>query len=158
MSKMLHVEVSYVIDAHPEELYAVIADYRVGHPAILPKPEFGDLIVEKGGHGTGTVFSTTMTAYGKTSPFRAEVTEPEPGHVLKETNPDNGQTTDFIFDPLKGGTQTRVTFSSEFPLTPGFTGLIERLMIPPFVNRIYKRELRNLANYVQAQRVAVTAS
>lgn len=155
---MLHVEVSHVIDARAEDLYAVIADYRVGHPAILPKPEFGDLIVEKGGHGAGTVITITMTAYGKTDTFHAEVTEPEPGHRLVETNPVNGQSTDFIFDPLKGGAQTRVTFASEFPVTPGFVGLVERLLIPPFINKLYKRELQNLANYVQTKPVAVTAS
>jgi hypothetical protein len=158
MSNMLHIEVSHVIDARPEELYAVIADYRVGHPAVLPKPEFGDLIVEKGGHGAGTVITITMTAYGKTDTFHAVGTEPEPGHRLVETNPENGQNTAFIFEPLKGGKQTRVTFASDFPLTPGFTSLIERLLIPPFINKLYMRELKNLANYVQTKRVAVAAS
>jgi hypothetical protein len=49
MSNSFHVEVSSVMAARPEELYVVIEDYQVGHPAILPRQYFTELVVEQGG-------------------------------------------------------------------------------------------------------------
>src|SRR5438045_3283999 len=72
------------MDAAPEKLYAIIADYHEGHPRILPK-QFSGLKVEKGGVGAGTVIRFQMRAFGATRNFRGEVTEPEPGRVLVET-------------------------------------------------------------------------
>jgi hypothetical protein len=148
MDKTIHVDASAVINAPAAAIYAVIADYRVGHPAVLPRPAFGDLIVEQGGQGEGTVFRCTMTAFGRSSLLHARVTEPEPGHILLETDIETGQYTNFIFEPLANGTQTRVTFASEFPTRPGFAGLMERLMIPGFARKLYKEELENLRDYV----------
>lgn len=45
----MHIEQAAVIDAHPQEVYAVISDYRVGHQAILPRPFFSEMIVKQGG-------------------------------------------------------------------------------------------------------------
>ena len=38
-----------LIKAAPERVYSIIADYRVGHQLILPKPYFASIDVEKGG-------------------------------------------------------------------------------------------------------------
>jgi hypothetical protein len=42
------------IAAAPAQVYAIIANYREGHPRILPK-EFSGLTVEQGGIGAGTI-------------------------------------------------------------------------------------------------------
>ena len=151
-----HVEASYVIDAPAADLYAVITDYRVGHRAILPKPEFTDMIVEKGGQGAGTVLRVFLTSFGKNYVYHQIASEPEPGRVVKETEIETGQYTTFTFDPLNGGKQTRVTIASEFPYE-GIGGFMEKLLAPSFVNRLYLRELRNLADYVHQQKT-VTAN
>jgi hypothetical protein len=70
MSNSVHVEVSSIIDAWPDELYAVIADYRVGHPAILPRQYFTELSVEQGGQGEGTVIRGSVKVFGRAYPFR----------------------------------------------------------------------------------------
>ena len=44
----IHAEVSKVIEAPPEAVYAVIADYNNCHPATLPKHIFSDLVVKQG--------------------------------------------------------------------------------------------------------------
>ena len=62
--RQIHAEASDVIDARPEEIYAVLSDYRVGHPAILPKPYFTELMVEQGGQGAGTVIRFGMNVMG----------------------------------------------------------------------------------------------
>ncbi len=148
---MIHSEASAVIDARPEELYAVVSDYHVGHPAILPKPYFTELTVEKGGQGEGTIIRTRLKAFGREFSFHQVVTEPEPGRLLVETDMDTGQFSSFTFEPLNGGKQTRVTIIAENPASPGFTGFLERLTQPAFNRRLFQQELRNLADYVRSK-------
>ncbi len=158
MNKTIHAEASAVINAPCANIYAVISDYRVGHPAILPKPYFSELTVEQGGQGAGTVIRATMTAFGKVYPLHQRVTEPEPGHVLRETDLETGQYTTFTFEPLANDTQTRVTIASEFPRSLGFVGLIESLAIPSFTRRLYKQELENLSAYVSRKTTSPPAT
>jgi hypothetical protein len=158
MSNSIHVEVSSVIDARPEELYAVIADYQVGHPAILPRQYFTELIVEQGGQGAGTVLHGKVKVFGREYPFRQRISEPEPGRVLIETDLDTGQVTQFIVEPLTGSGLTRVTIASDFPRSPGLLGLLERLTRPLIVRDIYMKELRQLADYVRSKRAADVVS
>ena len=71
-------ERSAVIPARPEVVYGIIADYRNGHPNILPRRYFGELIVEQGGIGAGTVINFTTHVLGNTRHFKHTVSEPEP--------------------------------------------------------------------------------
>jgi polyketide cyclase/dehydrase/lipid transport protein len=154
MSNWIHVETSYVIDARPEEIYAVVSDYHVGHPAILPRQYFTELIVEQGGQGAGTILRGSVKVFGMEYPFHQLVSEPEPGRVLVETDIETGQVTGWRFEPLADGAKTRVTIYSDFPPSPGIMGLMERLTKPAIVRDIYKKELGQLANYVRSKRAA----
>jgi|FLYN01.1.fsa_nt_gi hypothetical protein len=154
----VHVEVSDVVDARPEEIYAVLSDYHVGHAAILPKPYFADMTVEQGGKGAGTVIRLRMKVFGTERVFRQVVSEPEPGRVLVEMDADAGVVTTFTIEPLGGGKQSRVTIVTDSRVSPGIQGLIEKLINPSFLRRLYKQELRNLAEYVRSQRSSVSAS
>ncbi len=91
---------------------------------------------------------SSVTVMGREFPFRQIVSEPEPGRVILETNMDTGQYSKFIFEPLNGGKQTRITISSEFPVSPGFTGVIDRLTTAPMARKMFTKELQNLADYV----------
>jgi hypothetical protein len=48
------VTASAEIDAPAQRVYSILADYREGHPRILPKEYFPFLQVEQGGIGAGT--------------------------------------------------------------------------------------------------------
>src|SRR5262245_44744546 len=143
MSRKIQAQASMVIDAPPEVLYGIVSDYRVGHPAILPKPYFTELTVEKGGVGAGTLLMTRLKTWGQEFSYHQLVSEPEPGRVIVETDVDTGQYSSFTFDPLDGGTQTRVTIFSEFPASPGLKGFVERLTLPSFARKLYTQELHN---------------
>ena len=143
-----HVEASAVINARPEALHAIIADYKVAHPAILPKPYFTELTVEQGGFGAGTVVRVAVNMWGQEFRYHQIVSEPEPGRTLVETDLDTGQYTTFTFE-LVNGNQTRLTIASEFPSGPGIAGWIQRVTQPFVVRRLYQQELRNIADYVQ---------
>ena len=133
------------IDAAPQRVYALLADYREGHPGILPA-QFSDLVVEQGGTGAGTVIRFRMRSMGKTQNFRAAVTEPEPGRVLAESYLDgNGAVTTFTVDPIREGTVSQVTISTTLPLHTGIRGAIERFFATRYLRPIYQRELQLLA-------------
>lgn len=136
------VEVSRVIDAPPAVIYAIIADYRNGHPRILPKPEFAELVVEQGGTGAGTVIRVTMQVMGRKQSMHLRVSEPEPGRVIQEE--DANVVTTFTVAPLGGGSRSQVTIASTWR-RPGFAGWVERRVNPLVARGLYRRELALLA-------------
>ncbi len=148
---LVHVEATQAIDARPAEIYGVLSDYRVGHQAILPKPYFTEVVVEKGGQGAGTVLWVHMKIYGKTYRYHQVVSEPQPGRVLVETNLDGAVTTTFTVEPLEGGRRSRVTIATDSTPSPGLAGLMEKLMQPTIARGIYQKELSKLADYVRQQ-------
>ena len=140
---------SAIIDASPQAVYEVIADYRVGHAAILPKPYFEEMTVVKGGRGAGTELRLRMKVFGQTIHYHQIVSEPEPGRVIEEREIGTDQVTTFTFDPVDDGQRTRVTITSLFPVEPGIKGILQRLTQPPVTRRLYRQELQNLAEYLR---------
>ncbi len=142
------VEVSRVIAARPDVIYSIIADYRTGHPKILPKPEFAEMVVEQGGMGAGTVIRVTTQAMGRQQQMRMTVSEPQPGRVIQEEN-ENVVTT-FTVTPLDGGSRSQVTIATTWR-RPGFAGMVERLINPLVARGLYRRELALLATEAEKQ-------
>lgn len=139
----LRVKAQATLPASPATIYGIIADYRVGHPAILPPQYFEGLAVDAGGTGAGTRIRYTMKAYGKRTACRASITEPEPGRVLVETEETTGSVTTFTVDALADG-RSRVTFETVYP-APGLLGWIESLVVPRYLAKVYAAELQLLA-------------
>lgn len=136
------IEASKDIAAEPSKIYDVLADYEVGHPAILPKQFFSGLDVIEGGRGEGT----KIRVYAKSRTFNFDVTEPEPGRVLVETDPELGVSTIFTVDPIENG--ARVSFETTMRASKGVAGVIERLFAPMMMRYAYRKELEQLADYV----------
>lgn len=139
----VHASASARIAAPAARAYAVLADYREGHPSILPRPPFGDLVVLDGGQGAGTRLRFEMTVGGRTRTSEAVVTEPEPGRVLVETIPDSGLVTTFTVDP-DGDAACRVRIETTYRRA-GVVGWIEARVAPRLLAPVYRDELRNLA-------------
>jgi len=139
------VSASAVIPARRERVYSLIANYKDGHPRILPR-QFTSLVVEQGGVGAGTIIRFQMRLLGKKQMYRAAITEPEPGRVLVETDLDsNGAVTTFTINPGGAPADSRVTISTELPVRAGFLGKVERALATLFLRAIYVKELENLA-------------
>jgi Polyketide cyclase / dehydrase and lipid transport len=145
------VSASAQINAAPEKVYGILADYRNGHPRILPK-QFSNLTVESGGIGAGTVIRFQATVLGRTQNFRAEVTEPEPGRVLLETNlaPNESRTTFTVNPGIAPGT-ANVTIATELPITPGLLASFERTLAAKFMQSMYREELALLAAFAERE-------
>ena len=137
------------LNAAPERVYAMIADYRNGHPRILPDV-FSGLTVERGGTGAGTIIRFQMRVFGRTQTFRAAITEPEPGHVLVETYLDsNGAITTFTVNQGADQGTSNVTISTELPVRTGVFGAIQRFLTTRSLRPLYVRELALLEKRVQ---------
>lgn len=135
--------VSKLINASPKIVYSIIADYRDAHPKILPKPPFVSLVVEQGGLGAGTVARVQMKVMGRTQTFRTEVSEPDPGRVLVETN-DTGYITTFTVEPHNDGKNSFVTFTTEISNKSGLLKKIEFRVSKLLLIPVYQKELENL--------------
>jgi hypothetical protein len=138
------VEAQAEIAAAAERVYGIVADYRAGHPRIVPKPFFQGIEVEEGGCGAGTVIRVGVRLVGRTRWFRAAVAEPEPGRVLVETDLDGGPVTIFTVDPLGEG-RCRATISTRLQRRGRPVGMLERWLTLRFLRRVYAEELRLLA-------------
>ncbi len=138
--------VDAVIPDRAEKLYAILADYRVGHQAVLPRPPFITMVVEEGGVGAGTVTTTSMRLLGRVQTFRSLIDEPEPGRLLRETIPASGMVTTFGFEPLASGAQCRVTIATEIPVIGGPIGKAFGAFIARLLRDTYRRELELVRN------------
>jgi hypothetical protein len=134
----LHVSAERTVPAPAEAVYALLADYRDGHPSILP-PSFSNLTVLRGGTGAGTEIQFALEFAGRRQEVKASVDKPEPGRVLTETYPDKSAVTSFTVDPV--GNQSRVRIETSWEASRGLVGLIERLVAPRLFRKLYAQEL-----------------
>ena len=100
------------VPAPPAEVYAILADYTVGHPHILPSAYFRNIEVEEGGVGAGTRIRFEMTVLGTSRTIRAEIEEPKPGRVLVERDVEGKTVTTFTLNPAREGRESDVAITT----------------------------------------------
>jgi uncharacterized protein YndB with AHSA1/START domain len=147
-----HIAASADIPAAPARVWHVLTDYRVHHPAILPKDIFRGLEVLEGGVGAGTRFRLTMRMGGKDQVTDISVSEPEPGRLLVEGADDGSVVTRFILKPIDEGRGTSVTFDTDYTLPGGPLLPILRWVTNRILGGLYRRELENLKKYLAEDR------
>ncbi len=140
---------SALIDAPAARVYGIIADYRNGHPRIVPKTYFEALEVEQGGTGAGTVINFRMRVMGQVQSFHSVISEPEPGRVLVEADESKGTATTFRVEPREGGAKAYVTISTEMRVPDGFAGKIRGWLTAQLLRPIYLQELKQLEAVAQ---------
>ncbi|HEY9244993.1 MAG TPA: SRPBCC family protein [Streptosporangiaceae bacterium] len=142
----ISVSAERTVGAPAPEVYGYIADHRDHHANFLP-PQFSDFQVESGGVGTGTVTRFKFTAGGRTRELRTQVTEPEPGRVLTESDTLSSSVTTWTVTPQDSA--CRVQISTTWRGASGIGGFFERLFAPRALRRIYDDELRRLDAYAR---------
>jgi hypothetical protein len=136
---------SKLISSPARRIYDLIADYRNGHPRILPKPYFVSLAVEEGGYGAGTVINFQMQLMGRIQSFHSTITEPDPGHILVETDMNTGAVTTFTVEPRLEGQEAIVTITTTTNVPDGLVGKIQGWLTSQLLRPIYLKELDQLA-------------
>lgn len=137
------IKAEALIDAPAQDVYATIADYRHGHPQIIPPENLYDLQVEAGGYGAGTIIRFKSRILGVEQAFYQRVSEPEPGRVLLEEDIDSAQaeSSRFTVLPQAGGQKSQVEIVMSMLTSPGLKGLLERLVLSKMLPGILKKEL-----------------
>ena len=133
-----------IITAPADKIYKIIADYRSGHPLIVPKENFLSLEVETGGFGEGTIVRFQMKMLGRTQTFRSRISEPIPGRHLVETDLTTGVVTSFTVSPCEDENHTQVTISTELN---GFN-VVQAILAKPMLQKVYANELELLSKTV----------
>ncbi|MGZ6253869.1 MAG: SRPBCC family protein [Candidatus Binataceae bacterium] len=149
---MIHVELTSVIKAPPARVYAILVDYHVDHPRILPRWFFKSVQVLKGGTGAGTEILVHTGIAGGYRKLRMTVAEPEPGRVLTETDIDTGVKTSFTVTP-SAAAASAVTIATDWPQQRGLAGKYEAWMVPKLLRAVYRAELSQLASLASAENV-----
>jgi hypothetical protein len=143
----IHASVERLISVPADQVYALLADYQVGHPSILP-PAFSHYRVLDGGTGAGTRIQFDLTLGGRTETATGVVTEPQPGRVLVETYNRNGMATTFTIDAV--GQQSRLRIETEWVSSSGMRGVLERFLAPRVLQKIYGEEMTLIAQRLSA--------
>jgi uncharacterized protein YndB with AHSA1/START domain len=134
------------VDAPADTVYGYLADMREHHPRFLPGA-FSDFEVESGGVGAGTITRFKVTAGGRSREYRMQVTEPEPGRVLTESDTSSSLVTNFTVTPEDGASRVRI--STTWEGAGGIGGFFERLFAPRVMRSIYLDELERLNVYAR---------
>ena len=143
----IHVSAEKTIAARAETVYGYLADMSV-HPRFLPDA-FSDFQVESGGVGAGTITRFKVTAGGRARDYRMEVSEPEPGRVLVESDTGSSLVTTFTVTPQ--GDSSQVQISTTWNGAGGVGGFFERMFAPRAMHGIYMDELERLDAYARQQ-------
>jgi Polyketide cyclase / dehydrase and lipid transport len=149
----ISVSAERTVGAPAPEVYGYIADHRGHHANFLP-PAFSDFQVESGGVGAGTITRFKLTAGGRTRQLRTEVTEPEPGRVLTESDTLSSSVTTWTVTPEGDACQVRI--STTWQGAGGVGGVFERLFAPRVLRRLYDDELSRLDMYARGHHGAQT--
>jgi uncharacterized protein YndB with AHSA1/START domain len=142
----INVSAERTISAPAETVYGYLADMREHHPKFLPAA-FSDFTVESGGVGAGTVTRFKTTAGGRTREYQMEVSEPEPGRVLQESDTNSSLVTTFTVTPE--GDSSRVRIETSWDGAGGIGGFFERTFAPRAMRGIYDDELERLDAYAR---------
>jgi hypothetical protein len=76
--------------------------------------------------------------------YRMKISEPTPG-ILVEQDLSSTLSTPFTVTPVDDGKASQVTIATEWDAGKGVMGVVERLLYPPGMRAIYKKELAKLA-------------
>ena len=149
MAHIVAASAERTIDAPADQVYKYLADMHL-HSRFLPPP-FYDFQVEERGAGTGSVVRFKINFAGGIRELRMQVTEPEPGRALVQTDTNgSGLVTTFTVTPQ--GEQARVNITSRFDGETGVAGVVERIIAPRRLHRVYAEELTRLDAYAREQR------
>jgi hypothetical protein len=146
--KRIRVSAEGAVGAPPEQTYRYLADMREHHPKIL-SPAFSGFVVECGGVGAGTVVRFKVTAGGHSREYRMEVSEPDPGRVIRESDTNSSLVTTFTV--TAEGSGSRVRIATEWDGAGGIGGFFERTLAPQVMRGIYADELARLDAYARGQ-------
>jgi hypothetical protein len=134
-----------LIDATPETVLDVIADYRDARPRIL-SPQYSDYRVIEGGHGRGTVAAWRLQAT-KSRSRNIQASVDVAGHTVIEKDANSTMVTNWTVAPAGAGSS--VTVKTTWNGAGGIKGFFEKTFAPIGLGKIQSEVLANLKKQVE---------
>jgi uncharacterized protein YndB with AHSA1/START domain len=135
-----------VLDASPERVFDVLADYESSRGALLPA-QYSEYEVREGGKGAGTVVHWKLQATEKrVRDCLFTVTEPSPGQLV-ESDANSTMVVTWTVTPAGEG-KAKVVVETTWSGASGIGGFFERTFAPKGLNRINNEVLERLASSV----------
>jgi uncharacterized protein YndB with AHSA1/START domain len=151
MAHIVTASAEHTINAPAGQTYRYLADTQL-HAQLLPPP-FYDFQVETGGVGEGSAARFKIDVARGVREIRMQVAEPEPGRTLVHTDTNgSGLVTTYTVTPQ--GDRALVNITSTLGGEAGVAGLIERIIAPRRLHRVYATELDRLDAYARQPRPA----
>ena len=141
----LEIELTETMPFASEVIHAILADYEVAHPAILPPKYFAACEVLQGGQGAGTRIKVDMTVMGTRQSFDMQVTEPEPGRKIVETDTERDVVTTFTIRQTDTGCS--LTIGTRQKRSRGLQGFMEKLFVPGLTRKIFREQMERIREY-----------
>jgi hypothetical protein len=140
---IIHVAAERVVPASSEVAYGYLADMHE-HERFLP-PAFSKFSIEQGGVGAGSVITFTVTAGGRSRPYRMTVSEPVSG-TLVETDANSSLVTTFTV--VARGQDALVSIATTWQGAGGVGGFFERRFAPKVMKKLYEDELERFSTFL----------
>jgi len=134
-----------LIDATPETVLDVIADYRDARPRIL-SPQYSDYRVIEGGQGRGTVAAWRLQAT-KSRSRNIQASVDVAGHTVIEKDANSTMVTNWTVAPAGPGSS--VTVKTTWTGADGIKGFFEKTFAPIGLGKIQSEVLDNLKKQVE---------
>jgi len=141
MSQRIEVRASAHVAAPPEEVRALLADYR--RRGSLLSANYLDWTVVSGGTGPGTVVTYRFQAGSRVRPYRLAVSEDEDGSLVERDESSSFVSRWSLRADAGGGTE--VTLESSWTGGSGIGGFFERMFAPGALRRSHQEMLGNIA-------------
>jgi hypothetical protein len=136
-----------IVTAHPERVYAALADYATTRSRLLPE-QYSDYQVREGGTGEGTLVHWKLQATQKrVRDCLFEVTAPTPGRLV-ETDRNSSMVNTWTVTPAGEG-RAKVVTTTTWSGAGGIGGFFEKTFAPKGLNRIHDTVLARLAAEVE---------
>jgi hypothetical protein len=145
----MYSEVSHVMNARPEQINAILSEYRAGHHALDPLSYCIDFMLENSDNGVGNIVHVQMNFSGIEHEMYERVVTPVPLRLIMEYDANMDVVVVIIVEPTASAYKTRVTISTINAASPNFAGFIENLFIPKNLRQLYDKELRHLTKYIR---------
>jgi hypothetical protein len=154
---MAHIQVKSerLINARPENVYALLSDYKSKRPQLLT-PNFLNYTLEKGGQGQGTIIRYRLHAANRERDYRLNIDEPVKGKIITERDSNSSLVNTWTISPLSDGTRTRVSIINEWEGGSGVKGFFERTFAPLGLKSIYGQILGMVSLLASGETPATT--
>lgn len=141
-----HSEISQILDARPDQIDAILTEYRMGNRAIAPQPLCMDLQIVEHIPETGAVIHAKVSLTHFEHTFEEIVNEDVPLRLIMEYDAEWETMVMIMIEPIIHSEKTRITISTTYVPQANFTYFVEDLLIPGNLHHIY--EFRQFAHEI----------